>query len=171
MQNRNASKYYTVVRCEDVIKRWCNFSFNSLLFARPEQQNNNLPMKTSLLLLCSFLQAVSAKRPHLLYVLADDYGWANVGFHAVRVHICSAVLSSSSSSSFTTSLVSSVQQQNVLHTNLLPASSTPPPPPHKLAVSLSFHYKGCFRGQSTLETGILENQKLKRNQLTVTLKY
>jgi arylsulfatase I/J len=26
------------------------------------------------------------KRPHLLYLLADDYGWANVGFHAADMH-------------------------------------------------------------------------------------
>jgi arylsulfatase A-like enzyme len=30
--------------------------------------------------------AAPAPKPHLIYLLADDYGWANVGFHAADMH-------------------------------------------------------------------------------------
>ena len=30
--------------------------------------------------------AAAAPKPHLIYLLADDYGWANVGFHAADMH-------------------------------------------------------------------------------------
>ena len=40
-------------------------------------------------------------KPNLIYLLADDYGWANVGFHAVSappLHVEICLLSYSSSS-------------------------------------------------------------------------
>ena len=41
-------------------------------------------MHSMLAFLC--VSASKAKQPHLLYLLADDYGWANVGFHATDMH-------------------------------------------------------------------------------------
>ena len=36
----------------------------------------------ALFLLPSASAVVSSPPPHLIYILADDYGWANVGFHS-----------------------------------------------------------------------------------------
>ena len=34
-----------------------------------------------LLLVSSMLQQTTAEKPHVVFMLVDDWGWANVGYH------------------------------------------------------------------------------------------
>lgn len=88
----------------------------------------------ALLLLASISQSQAEKKPHVLFILADDYGWANMGVHRRGVPQSAA----------------EKQAQAEVHTPVIDALID-----NGILLDRHYTYKICSPSRSSLQTGRL----------------